>query len=218
MRRDSGFTLIEILIVLAIISTLMAGVMIVIPIVKEKQRETATSNLIAEISGLLSRVHNPNNLGEYPPTDTSELMLGRQKIGKEIGTPNDINVGGETMALVLFMAKMDLGSRIGTEHLANNDEDHVGAEGVTIHTKTDMFEINDAFGNPLIYIHHRDYKRVEEGGVLYRFLKGDTSVRPWKDPKTGTFFKLESFQIISAGPDGIPNTTDDIANFVVPEE
>jgi prepilin-type N-terminal cleavage/methylation domain-containing protein len=216
MRRESGFTLIEILIVLAIISTLMAGVMIVIPIVKDKQKVTSTRSLISQIEAQLSQAKSSNNLGEYPPTNTSDLILNRKKIGKGIGTPNDLNIGGETMALVLFMKLLDFGSRLSTEHLGNVDEDVMG-ENATIHAKLDMFEILDAFGNPLIYIHNRDYEDAMNGNYMYRFIKGDKRVVPFKDPKTGNYFNLEKFQIISAGPDGEPNTEDDIANFVVPE-
>ena len=79
----------------------------------------------------------------------------------------------------------------------------------------ELFEVIDRWETPLAYFHHRDYAAVEARN-LGRITLADGSiiqVRPWRNPKTKTFYNSRTFQIISAGPDKEFNTEDDITNF-----
>jgi len=210
--REQGFTLIEILVVLAIMATLMAGVAFIIQYAIVEGEKADTTSLINQISGCLKLAASPSNLGEYPPTDTAELRLGRKPIGKELGIPNRTNLGIETVTLVCFWRDMDVGQRIDTKYLINSDEDEA-AENVTTHATNALFELRDAWGQPLIYIHHRDYDRVASEPMQVWSINGIVDVRPYKNETTGTWYKLESFQLFSLGPDGEQFTDDDITNF-----
>ncbi len=212
-ERESGFTLIEILVVLAIMAMLMGGVAFGIKFATLEGEKTETRGIIGEIGACLEQVRDPNNLGEYPPTNTSELRIGRKALGKELAIPNESNLGIETVALVLFMKDLDVGSRISTNFLINVDGDEAG-KNLTTHAKLDLFEIRDAWGQPLIYIHHRDYEAVTASPMeSWCFHDMNVLVKPIVNPTTGTFYKLESYQLFSLGPDGEFDTDDDIRNF-----
>ncbi len=215
-RREEGFTLIEIMVVIAIIATLMGLVVVGIPYISKKSKESQTKSRINEIAALMQLVKGGQNLGEYPPTQTSRLMLGNQKIGKEVGQPNMVNVGIETIAVVFFMNEIDLGDRISTDYLENYDGD-MANKNIVIHQVNDLFEIKDAFEQPLIYFHSSEYKPALEGRAFLVSteempVEGEEVV-PWTDAATGGFKNPGSFQIFSLGHDGRPNTEDDIGNF-----
>ena len=42
---------------------------------------------------------------------------------------------------------------------------------------------------------------------------GDITVEAYRNETTGTYYKLESYQLFSVGPDGEQFTDDDITNF-----
>ena len=71
-------------------------------------------------------------------------------------------------------------------------------------------ELRDAWGNPLVYFHRGDYGRYAERGVVYlTVLDERVEARPCRDAD-GSFVNPRTFQIYSMGPDGVPNTDDDI--------
>jgi prepilin-type N-terminal cleavage/methylation domain-containing protein len=216
VRRENGFTLIEVLIVLAIVATLMGAVMVIIPYVQNRSKVMQTQSLLAEIEAALKQVEDPYQLAEFPPTDTTALRLKRKKIGTEIGQPNETNVGIETVTLVLFMKDLDIG-RIDSKHLGNTDNDEA-PKNFTIHKKLALFELCDAWGQPLVYIHSRDYQRVKEAPVPYVFRSEEeggfaAQVVPFTDETTGNFYRPDTYQLFSVGPDGLPGNEDDIATF-----
>jgi hypothetical protein len=93
---------------------------------------------------------------------------------------------------------------------ANLDGDHVGYPGTSAPEEVAL-EWTDAWGNPLVYIHHRDYgKRVIlklAGGAL-------VPAAARRDPETGEWYQRDAYQLYSLGPDGKPGTADDITNWV----
>ena len=75
---------------------------------------------------------------------------------------------------------------------------------------------DDPWGNPYAYFHSHDYAKKGIGSYTTMDAEGveETSVvKPWKNPKTGSFYMASRFQLFSAGPDGVFNTEDDIGNW-----
>jgi hypothetical protein len=78
-----------------------------------------------------------------------------------------------------------------------------------------LFELSDAWGNPLAYIHHLDYERV----FTYRAVdtetgeENDFELKARKNPKTGRWEEPHGFQLVSAGSDGRFGTEDDLTNY-----
>jgi prepilin-type N-terminal cleavage/methylation domain-containing protein len=213
MRNQRGFTLIELLIVMAIIAAMAAGVMVLIPVMGKKARANETRALISQVDAVVGMIKS--ELGEYPPTDTREIRIGKKKLGKELAG-NDTNLGIETICVLAWMKDLDTGKKPETKHLINTDEDEAPTN-ITSHKKADLFELMDAYQNPLIYLHHRDYE------MSYDYKPGEDaiaediitwSVKAHRDDKTQTYHKLDSYQLFSAGPDNEPGTEDDIASFL----
>ena len=104
--------------------------------------------------------------------------------------------------------------------LRNTDGDATKTS-LTTFTSPDAFEIVDLWGNPVVYIHQRDYGKefvyVTVGASGESF---EERVKALVSEKTGDPFRRTSFQLLSAGPDGRFGGRDDIANFdyVPPEE
>ena len=83
----------------------------------------------------------------------------------------------------------------------------------------ELYELFDAWGNPLIYFPNDDYEKYGDQGRMIMMgpesMHGpgdEISATPWRD-ENGRFFNSETFQIFSMGPDGEPNTEDDIGNW-----
>jgi hypothetical protein len=81
-----------------------------------------------------------------------------------------------------------------------------------------LFEIKDAWGNPLVYFADADYADAEKVPHTYMTAStrenegeegGMVDVKPWR-LQTGGFAQPGKFQLFSMGPDGVPNTDDDI--------
>ena len=103
----------------------------------------------------------------------------------------------------------------GPEDFAVFNDDKMGK--IVVHgDSNELFEYVDAWGNPLVYFHSRDYKKPQQfGSVKMGQEQGyeEVTAKPWKDEKTGRFKNPGDYQLFSAGKDGIFNTDDDIGNW-----
>jgi hypothetical protein len=133
-------------------------------------------------------------------------------VGKKLGVPsNDVNAGIESVYVALRLKGVRVGSVEGfasDEAIKNLDGDRA-AEAVPDLQSPELFEYLDVYNNPIVYISNRDYKDMKK---VERYLLGngqEVKVQPMKRPN-GEFVRPDSFQLFSMGPDGIPNTEDDI--------
>ena len=79
--------------------------------------------------------------------------------------------------------------------------------------RQDRYEFVDAWGSPFVYIHSSDYTNMK--GVEQYVLPGQggtntVKVKPLTQEKTGKFFRPNGFQLFSLGPDGQPDTGDEV--------
>src|SRR5262249_31616638 len=81
--------------------------------------------------------------------------------------------------------------------------------------KNDLFEIDDQWGNPFAYFHYTSYgtKQVVRMAEAAEGDDPEQEVTAYQSKKTGTYANPDSYQIISAGPDQVFGTDDDVANF-----
>ena len=205
--RNAGFTLIEILAVMMILAILGAFLLQTGRGSVQAVEIRTTQTFLAEVTALVDDYHNEH--GAYPlstfPTDLDKK-------------PSKTNGGIEALVIQLWRSGADWQAReLNEDHLDNLDGDSCGRNGTSFSSES-AFEIVDVWGNPIAYIHRRDYDTEhtyigydEESNEVESRVKGLVS------KKTGDPYRRGSFQLISAGPDGLFGTEDDIANFEIDE-
>ena len=173
------------------------------------EAQTRLTALGAGIDALATQ----DNLGSYPPTETIKL-IGPGKagpaVGATLGANNGKNVGIETVyvALRLKGTKVSVEGFEAEDALGNTDSDMANGM-VPEMAKPDFYEYLDPWNNPYVYFHNGDYKSPQK---VERYVKGDgTEVKAVPRMKAnGEFVRPSSFQLFSMGPDGTPNTDDDL--------
>ena len=203
-HRGAGFSLVELLAVIVIIGILAT---VLIPnllsskgAIDAKITRTWLSQLTTEISSY------SRDKGDYPQSTFPKDLDPK---------PTKTNMGIE--ALVIALLPADGSYRAGgnfDDRLCNTD----GDDTKTSHTRferSEAFELSDGWGNPIVYLHRRDYEK----GCSYLTYQEDIDefvdekVTAAINPTTGSPFRPDSFQLLSAGPDGKFGTEDDIGNF-----
>lgn len=193
-RRLRGFTLVEMLVVMAILAALAGIIVPVVGAVQRRSQAKACKALIDAIAGAVEQY--AGDFGDFPPTSLADLGV----------RTNGRNEGAE--ALVRCLTTRDRGGPyfdFKEEQLDNTDDDALGAGDdptSSAYVGGDLLEVTDPWGNPLIYFHHRDYRGGKE---LERYLLGleEQRCRPRPSEKTGQLPGFGKFVIWSAGPDGL---------------
>jgi len=212
-RRGSprGFTLVEVLVVIAIIAGLMALVAAIVPKAIEEGRKQRTRNLINNIAAELEALNaDAEAFGRYPPTHTKDLRIGKKKIGEELGEPNSVNVGNETIFFVLsYPGLPGHQSTTEAEQIGNTDGDSFRANRLG-GTDAQAREFIDGWGRPLVYFHSASYKEPR-GLTTVSTPEGPVEVKPKRLPaaKGGQYLGAGSFQIFSLGRNGKQDADDD---------
>ncbi len=211
----SGFTLIEILVVLGIIALLGAVLM---PKILSKSKiadVNAAKSFIMGVAAVLDA--HAADAGNYPPSSLDKLETG-------VKAPNALNQGIETLVAYFYSkTRRDRGERnpladYEGRFLRNLDKDAL-PRSVTTFESPELFEIVDPWGNPYVYFHWKDYgdasgDRASGAAALCALGSGrEARAVPWRNPKTRSYYRDSEFQLFSAGPDGEFNTDDDIGNW-----
>ena len=220
-RQVRGFTLIEILVVVSILGVLMALVSVLVVRASAHSERLQTEQLVT--------AYLPNAIERYkqefkrlPPMSMAEL--GKIPRYKGMAVPdNQTNECSEVLLVALrhpdFSAPLGEGDLPVDSPFQNTDADHwnkVPDGG----TEPDAFEIVDAWGNPVVYIHKNAYNEsvriVNAEGI-------EMEVNAVRKPD-GSFYNPTSYQIIAIGENGEQDSTDDpdlmddVMNFKVKAE
>ncbi len=205
VNPQRGFTLIEILAVLLILSILVTFLVRSAGSAQRSVEIGNTKSLIQQVGGLVDEYYN--EFESYPPSTFPSSLDPK---------PNRINMGSEMLVISLWrQGRPWQAADLGEGALGNTDLDSTKTS-LTRFTSPDAFELIDNWGNPLAYIHRRDYEK-EIHYLTYdkAGLEVENPVKGRQSLKTGDPYRKSSFQIISAGPDGIFGNDDDIANFKI---
>lgn len=211
-RTETGFSLIELLVVITILAALAAGGTVWIRIANKRKAKVTTQQRLTSIAIGLEQVKQA--VGYFPPTVTTELRgagTKKEKVGEKIGDQNDVNVGIETVWVAFHLAGVNTAAldQLGDDALMNYDEDQAN-ETVGEMKSLELWEIVDAWGNPIVYFHNRDYK---DPSKVQKYMRADGStvtVEVRTRDKAGGFENAQGFQLFSFGEDGEPGTEDDV--------
>jgi prepilin-type N-terminal cleavage/methylation domain-containing protein len=204
----SGFTLIEIMAVLLILSILITFLVRSVSSGQRTMEMEATRALLTEIGGMIEEYKD--ELGAYPPSTFPGDLDPR---------PSNTNQGAESLVIELWRKGRAWQARaVGEDMLGNTDEDSTKSS-VTTYTSADAFELCDRWENPIAYLAHGDYGKEQ----VYLTLDAsgasqESKVKALRSAKTGDPFRKASFQLISAGPDGLFGNGDDVHNFETERE
>ena len=213
-RGTAGFSFIELLVVMGIIAVLAGIGLAVYKIAFEKTPVFKTRALVMKINAEIGMFQS--QFRAYPPTDLARIGLVTglpMKIGK---TPNQTNGGIESIYQSLMLPGFTNKLELGDGDTCNTDDDRLD-KALLASGLADLFEIRDAWGNPLVYIEDRDYVAMEKDPPEYITGVGPggegageaVHPKPWR-LSTGGFAQPGRYQLFSMGADGLPNTEDDI--------
>lgn len=200
---ESGFTLIEILVVIAIIGILMFFLVTQFMPFLRRGEEYKTTAILEQVRTSIDLYEHAQ--GDYPPSDFHGLGGS---------SPNNINTGAESLAASLFSPSFP-DKRPDQKWLQNTDEDRSEKQITDLDSKS-LFEVCDAWGNPIAYFHNRDY------GKSQSYRVSDSKTGDWSDVEVlaqrsakqgNSYYNAQEYQLISAGADGKFGTDDDVTNF-----
>lgn len=200
-RRQGGFSLLEILVVITIIGLLMGFGAMAVGKYRETGRITDCESRIQSLA--LWAESYAERTGGYPPDRLEALGVG--------DAGNALNEGIEA-AIAALRHRDYAGTRPNEQWLGNQDGDQSGQLD-SLDQSSALLELLDPWDNPLVYITADHYD--EQTSVLLDDGMGPVAVDAGalRNPLTGAYHHFESFQIRSAGPDGLLDTEDDLANF-----
>lgn len=205
--RQAGFSFIEILIVMGIIAVLVGMVVVATQIWGRKGPEFLTRARLDKVAAGISEWKR--SYESYPPMDPTTIpkytMMEHVSVK---GITNKSNQGIESIVLCLYWRGFNYDPQLQPDEFVNTDEDELREAVDSLGIKA-LREIRDEWENPLVYIDSRSYGTVDGDPARYTTIHGDVDARPWKNAD-GTFAQPMSYQLYSMGPDGEPNTDDDI--------
>lgn len=202
--RPGGFTLMELLVVLAILSLLAVALLPTIGLGLDRQGRTETQGRMALLVTAIDAFER--NHGFYPPDDFKIVAPDEYQVKVQA---DRTNAGIESLLIYLCWKRggPDIGANSGW--FGNLDGDDNGVRIPLLDT-SEKLEVLDGWGNPLVYFHNHNYGK---GQAVMRGVgeaAETVTVRAVKEPKTGGWLSPRKYQLLSAGEDQIYGTEDDI--------
>jgi prepilin-type N-terminal cleavage/methylation domain-containing protein len=198
--RRAGFTLLELMIVMVIISLLGAAFLVVSGRMFSSAQERRCRARLQQLAVMIEAYRTAQ--GAYPD---DRLPAG--------ASTNAQNSGSEALYLQFFHPSY-LGELPNQEWLVNTDGD-LTTRTLTRLESRDLWELGDPWGNPIAYfesLHYEDPALVYMAGPEEEPAQEQT-MQALKDDRTGGWEESGKFQLVSAGEDGYFGTEDDIAHW-----
>ena len=194
-KRQSGFTLLELMVVIVIVGVLVGALVMNGASIFTKAEEKETSVRLDTLATLILNYRSVE--GEFP-----DDRLPRN------ASSNSLNACSEALVLAFFDPGFT-GNKPNQDWLSNTDGDESSRQLTSFGNKQ-LFEIADGWGNPIMYFESLHYNRSVTCMAGADELYEEQTVTAARDEQTDSFLGQSGFQLISAGMDGIFDTEDDI--------
>ena len=199
--RARGFTLLELMIVMIIISVLGAAFLVVSGRVFSKSAERKCRARLQSLAVMIEAYRTAE--GVYPDDLLPDGV-----------STNSVNEGSESLFAAFFHPEY-LGELPNQDWLVNTDGD-LASRTLTRLSARELFEIGDTWGNPIAYfesLHYAEARNVIYASGPEEDPAEEQQVQPRRDARTGGFEEPGRFQLVSAGEDGIFGTEDDLTHY-----
>ncbi len=194
----------ELLVVISIIGVLAALAIPALFAARKRSKVSACRTTITQLDNALTSYES--KFADYPPS------------GGFTKGSNDINQGNESLVWHLFTTQkggpfLDMSS--WEAELINGDADAAAKPpDSSNYMKNDLVELGDAFKNPFVYFHSRDYQKPAKFGK-YTIAGAEVECVPQKSAKTGNYYSPGKYMLWSAGGDDENNngSEEDVASW-----
>ncbi|RME88699.1 MAG: type II secretion system protein [Planctomycetota bacterium] len=192
-KKKKGFTLVEILVVIALIGLLMGIFMVAIGSSRRNAKIRATKTLLKQLELALSNYQS--DFGTYPPSSLKDIGVTIE---------NSKNQGIESLVACLFTQQKNgpYFKDYDSKRLTNYDKDKMPNFNDNLNKSGEALEYTDSWKEVLVYIHGRDYQDYQRVADYMGKKSYGFSIKPAMDPKTKNFFNPTTFQLWSVGPNG----------------
>ena len=199
--NQAGFTLIELMIVIAILGLLAAVLLPNIMGARDAAGETATQSTFLQLENACKTFQRKH--GIFPPADLQYPESGHPLAKATEGWKTDNGKNTPIESLVAFVSLSRSGgadlSELG-DKLCNTDSDSNGVELPLLHTK-DRNEVADAWRTPIAYFTKFTLKKPQ---MIVSFDGTELEARAVAAGPG------DKYQFLSAGKDGTFGTDDDL--------
>jgi prepilin-type N-terminal cleavage/methylation domain-containing protein len=208
--RETGFSFIEVLVVMGIIAVLVGMGVVISGMLTRRAAEVRSDALLAKMRANADVLRG--RFGAYPPSDLNRLPRVSGLAHLKIGAPTPQNVsnwGIESLYQGLRMPGVAHDPDLADTELSNHDRDALDRP-LAPGGDAALYEVKDAWENPLVYFVESDYATAEKDPPVYINAKGEAvSPRPYRTGSGTGFAQPNAYQLYSMGPDNQPNTEDD---------
>jgi prepilin-type N-terminal cleavage/methylation domain-containing protein len=216
MRKNNGFTLVEVAVVCAIVVILVS---LVLPAIFQAKKGQLVRNAVAEIEFLSSALDQyKNDFGDYPPSFLADL-------GDSLAPDDAPNQGNKALVACLATGKAT-GPYLRSYMLSDDQKLKPTAVNADHNLTGWLFddlrhrELLDPWDTPYIYLHNRDYESdpppvYTMGGLMEDGSYDSPCTVKAQHDDDGVYYGTYTFQIWSCGPNRINDNggEDDITSW-----
>ena len=143
-KNQKGFTIIEVLIVLAIAGLILLIVFLAVPALQRNSRNTQRRNQVASYLGAVNEFISNNN-GQMPSTADHVTSINGLAADGQITEPSGAPVtGNQTGALTITTMQLVVRAKCDTNNIGNTTNSGASPRSVAV-----RFAVEDSRGNPV---------------------------------------------------------------------
>ncbi len=141
LKEQKGFTIIEVLIVLAIAGLIMLIVFLAVPALQRNSRNTQYKNQVSNYLGAVNEWMNNNN-GKVPSAAGDVTAINNLSADGPITEPSAVVTGAQSAAVAIGAMQLVTGARCDQANIGNTVAGSVRSIAI-------RYSVEDSGGNPV---------------------------------------------------------------------